>query len=313
MSIDGNDGDYSITPDEAFALLGDETRVGILQALWDRFESGTGGNSVPYSTLFDQAAIDDSGNFSYHLEKLIGPFVRKNDDGYELKQTGINIIREVVAGTVIEDPSINYSEVDFDCPICGAPVEVVYDDEVMAAVCTDCDGILRWNETPGILFLGLVPPACIEDRPANSALRAAATYTFYEIASLGDNVCPHCSRRVETAINVCSNHDPGTTTLCPHCGRRHMAEVRIDCSTCKRNVFPPLATIALTHPAVSSFYYDHGIDYRFASWETVLRRTEVGEELLSEQPLRLRLSIPAADDTLQLTLDEEIRVLEITS
>lgn len=75
-----NGGD-AVSPDEAFAPLGNDTRVGILQALWDVFESGKGDNAIPYSELFDQVDIRDSGNFSYHLEKLTGPFVRQTRVG----------------------------------------------------------------------------------------------------------------------------------------------------------------------------------------------------------------------------------------
>lgn len=80
----------------------------------------------------------------------------------------------MVVGTVLGDPGIDPRQVDTDCPICGAPVEVAYDDEVMAASCADCEGISRWNETPGILYVGLVPPACIEERPVETAYGRAS-------------------------------------------------------------------------------------------------------------------------------------------
>lgn len=306
-------GPARLSPDEAFGLLSDGTRVDILLALWDTFESGRGGNDVPYAELMDRVGMRDSGNFSYHLQKLIGPFVRKTEHGYELKQTGINVVRGVVAGTVIGDPEINPTAVDIACPICGAPVEVAYADELMAASCTACEGILRWNEVPGILFLGLVPPACVEGRSAEGALRAAVTCTFYEMAALLDNVCPHCSRPIETTVNVCPAHNPESETLCSNCHRRHLAEAWIVCSTCKRSVFPPVATAVLAQPTVIAFYCDHGINHRFASWETVARRTEVNEELLSEDPLRVRVTIPAGDDEHRVTLDEELCVLDVST
>lgn len=48
-------------------------RVSILQTLWDAFESGRGGDDLSYSELFEAVDYDDSGNFSYHLQKLTGP------------------------------------------------------------------------------------------------------------------------------------------------------------------------------------------------------------------------------------------------
>ena len=220
-----HDGGDTVSPEEAFALLGNDTRVGILQALWDAFESGKGNNALSYSQLFEQVDIRDSGNFSYHLEKLTGPFVRSTDEGYELKQTGINVVRAVVAGTVVDDPEFGPVRIDTACPICKAPVEIAYADELMTAACTACEGALRWNGESGFLFLGLVPPAGIEQREVEEAFQATVVHTFREIAALADDVCPHCANSVEMTVDVCSDHAPGSGTLCTTCDRAHMAEV----------------------------------------------------------------------------------------
>lgn len=306
------DGSEPPSPDEAFALLGNETRVAILRALWDAFESGTSDNDVPYSRLFEQAPIDDSGNFSYHLEKLIGPFIRQTDEGYELKQTGINVVRAVIAGTVIDNPAFGPTRIDVACPLCDAPVEVAYEDELLAASCTACEGTMRWNEDSGFLSLGLIPPAGIDQRPVEEAFRAAITYTFHEFAAFRDGVCPHCASPVEKSVDVCTNHAPGAGTWCPTCDRANMADVWMVCSTCKRSVFPAVRRVVLTHPTVTAFYHEHGIDHRFASWETVVRSAGIEEELVSEDPLRMRFTVSAGDDDLRLTLDDELNVLDVT-
>jgi hypothetical protein len=311
-SSTGEDDGTPVSPDEAFALLGNDTRVGILQALWDAFESGTSDNALPYSQLFEEVDIGDSGNFSYHLERLTGPFVRRSADGYELKQTGINVVRAVVAGTVTDDPEFGPVRVDTDCPICAAPIEITYADELVTAVCTACEGALRWKGESGFLFLGLVPPAGVEQRPVERAFRATVTHTFREIAALADDVCPHCASTVETTLDVCPDHDPGAKTLCPTCDRRYVTSAWMVCTTCKRSAFPPARAVVLDHPAVSTFYYEHGIEYRFASWETVVRSVDVSEEILTEDPLEMRVRIPAGDDELRLTTDGELNVLEVT-
>lgn len=302
----------TLSPDEAFVLLGNDTRVAILQALWDAFESGTGDNAVPFSALFDRIDIVDSGNFSYHLEKLTGPFVRGTDEGYELKQTGINILRAVVAGTVIGDPEFGPTKVDIACPICDAPLEVAYADELMSAFCTACEGSRRWNDEPGFVIGGLVPPSGIEQRPSEEAFRAAVTYMLHQAAALHDGVCPHCSGSVETTVNVCADHDTGEDTLCQNCDRAPMAEVWLVCSTCKRSMFPSVRGVVLNDPDVTAFYHEHGIRHRFATWEAIVRSFDVDEELLSEAPLRMRFTIPAGDDMLRLTVDEELNVLDVT-
>jgi len=181
----------------------------------------------------------------------------------------------------------------------------------VTATCTACDGTLCWNGESGILFLGLVPPAVIEGRSIDAAFRAMFTYTFHDIAALHDGVCPHCASTVETTVDFCPDHDPADA-LCPNCDRAHMAEVWMVCSTCKRSSFPPARALVLDHPAVTAFYREHGIDHRFATWETVVRSTEVREELLSVDPLEMRFRIPAEGDELQLTIDGDLNVLDAT-
>ena len=56
----------TLSPDEAFAVLGDETRLQILQTL------GEADEPLAFSALFDRIEYDDSSNFGYHLDKLVG-------------------------------------------------------------------------------------------------------------------------------------------------------------------------------------------------------------------------------------------------
>lgn len=302
----------SLSPEEAFALLGNDTRIDILLALWDTFESGRYDNAVSYTDLFDRVDIRDSGNFSYHLEKLTGPFVRRTDDGYELKQTGINIVRAVIAGTVTDDPSIGPTPVDTGCPRCGAPVEIRYGDEFMAVRCPSCDGARRWNGEPGILFGALVPPAGIVGRPAEDAFQAAVAYSLNQVAAFNDGVCPHCASPPVSTLEVCTEHVASEDSLCPNCDRLNMAVVWMVCSTCKRSVPPPVRLVVLADPTVAGFYHERGISHRFATWETVTRCFAVEEDLLSEEPLRMRYTVPAGDESLRLTLDGALNVLDMS-
>lgn len=298
------------SPVETFALLGNETRVGILQALWERFESGLGDNALSYSALFDRVDIDDSGNFSYHLEKLTGPFVRRTDDGYALKQTGINVVRAVVSGTVTQDPAIEPTPVDVDCPMCGAPVEIAYADELLLALCSSCEGLRRWADRPGFLFGGIVPPVLLDQRPVEEAFRAAVTYVMHQIAALHAGVCPHCSGEPDRRLEVCREHDVGPGECCSRCGRHHQAEARMVCQTCKWRVFPPATIAVIGDPRVVAFYHDHGIRHRFATWPALVRSFEIEESLAAEDPLRMTFTVPAEGDRLELVVDEHLDVVE---
>ena len=301
----------ALSADEAFALLGNETRVDILRALWDAFESGRGGNAVPFSDLFERVDMGDSGNFSYHLEKLTGPFVRRTASGYELKQTGINVVRAVVVGAVIEDPAFGPTTVDETCPRCEAPVEIVYADEFMDMRCTGCDGRSRWGGEAGHLFGALVPPLGVEQHTAGAAFRAAVAYSLHEMSLMCGGNCPHCLGPVRTTIDACADHDPGSG-LCPNCDRFNAADAWIVCTTCKRSVPPPVTLVALSQPSVTAFYQDRGIDHRFDDWETVARSFRVEEEVVSTDPLRMRLTVPADDAELTLEVDGDLDVASPT-
>jgi len=92
-----------IPPERAFGLLADKTRLAILRALWAATDLGADGavrqeaSAVRFSELFAAVAIDDTGNFNYHLEKLRGHFVAATDSGYVLTEEGVGIARHALA------------------------------------------------------------------------------------------------------------------------------------------------------------------------------------------------------------------------
>ena len=303
-------GSAAHSPVETFALLGNETRVDILQALWERFESGGGDNALPYSTLFDSVDISDSGNFSYHLEKLTGPFVRQTEDGYELKQTGINVVRAVVSGTVTQDPEFGPTGIDVDCPLCRAQMQIKYEDELLLATCSSCDGLRTWGDTEGMVFLGLVPPVLMAERSVEEGFQAGVTFIMHQLAALHAGVCPHCSGIPDRKLEVCDDHQRGPDNHCPNCNRYHLSEGWMLCKTCKWRVFPPASLAVLTDPAVTAFYHDHGIDHRFDTWEGLERSFDIKEEIVSRDPLRVGFTLPAGDDELRLVVDEHLDLVD---
>jgi hypothetical protein len=61
----------------------DETRLGILEALWEVAD-----RPVRFSELFTDTELDDSAQFNYHLQQLTDKFVVKTEAGYDLSHTG---------------------------------------------------------------------------------------------------------------------------------------------------------------------------------------------------------------------------------
>ncbi|MFB6177548.1 MAG: ArsR family transcriptional regulator, partial [Halobaculum sp.] len=71
----------------------------------------------------DRVDYDNRGNFSYHLEKLEGQFVTQHAErgGYELRTAGLNFVRSIIAGTGIDDVSVEDAELEESCPVCDVP------------------------------------------------------------------------------------------------------------------------------------------------------------------------------------------------
>jgi DNA-binding transcriptional ArsR family regulator len=99
-------------PVEAFDALADETRLAILRALADHQRERPDDPALSFTELRKRAGVEDSGLFNYHLEKLLGRFVRDTGAGYELGYRGERVLR---SPTVEEDATGS----DAGCPVCG--------------------------------------------------------------------------------------------------------------------------------------------------------------------------------------------------
>ncbi|MCU4744334.1 DUF7351 domain-containing protein [Natronoglomus mannanivorans] len=324
MAAETDENSSTLSPEAAFAVLGNETRFTILQTLWELYEPDDPANvvkfsdlydsedTVTFSDLYDRVGYGDSGNFNYHLEKLVGHFVRRTEDGYELTQAGLEIAQAVIAGTVRECPSIDTATIDEGCPRCGAPIVSDYENHHLAVSCSRCSGI--WQDSTGehgVLFTLPFPPTGLSGRTAEEAFHATLAYNLNRIRSFIDGVCPNCSSAVEESLDVCTTHEPGDEGGCPRCNRQHAIEVSEICRQCKTVARGPLTIAILAAPVVTAFYYDHGVEHRFASWETFRRAQTVDEEILETDPLRVRLTVTVEGDTLRLTLDETLNVVDI--
>lgn len=324
MSLEDGDDSSRLSPEDAFAVLGNETRFEIVRTLWDLYEPEDpanvvkfadlydGDTAVSFSDLYEAVGYGDSGNFNYHLEKLTDHFVRRTDAGYELTEAGFEIARAVVAGTVGEQLQLSGVEVDEPCPRCEAPVVVDYDNHHLTAACSQCPGI--WQDATGddgVLFTLAVPPSGLTDRTPAEAFHAALRYNLNRIRSFIGGICPDCSSAVEQSLDVCDDHEPGEEGGCPHCHRQHAIEVAELCHQCKSVARGPLTVAILAHPSVTAFYHDRGIVHDFASWETFRRGQTLETELLETDPYRIRVTIPCDGDRLRLTLDETLAVVDV--
>jgi len=305
------------SPDEAFALVADETRLEILRTLSETDEP------LAFSALFESNECDVSSNFSYHLDKLDGHFISQNEKGYVLRQAGRRIVEAVIAGTVTDDPVVERAPTDTPCPFCSAPIEVNYEQERVEMYCSECSGALRQEDpreqlatdadTFGHLGNMSLPPAGVHGRMPTEMLQAAQAWTHLDVMADSAGFCSRCSGIIEHSVIVCEDHD-GTEGICEQCDRRYAVLFEVECTTCHYNKRGIAPTCLLAKTELLSFLTDHGgnplIPDTFDVEPGAVANYE--ENVLSVDPFKAEFTFTIDDDALTLTIDEDVSIVDVT-
>jgi ribosomal protein L37AE/L43A len=302
---------------DAFKRVGDETRLAILLALWEAYEPFADDNALSFSELLDRVDYDTSGNFSYHLQKLEGHFVESTSDGYRLKQAGHRLVRVVVAGSGLTDGRLSPTEIDFHCQVCGEPLAITYENEQLYTVCTECEGRFAsgHEKPPGAIMGFAFDPAGLSRSSPEEIFAASVVRAMGKFIMQMGGLCPDCSGSVGSSINICEDHE--SEGICPNCGRRDEIQARWVCTTCKNAGHgPPGPNLAL-HPRVVAFYAERGLNigYDTNDFRNIVRMLEAmsehEQEVISTDPIRVRVTIRYEGDRLRVIIDESMSIVEI--
>ncbi|MFB6121220.1 MAG: hypothetical protein ABEJ68_08915 [Halobacteriaceae archaeon] len=305
----GDEAPGGLSPDEAFALLGSEPRIEILQAL------GTADGSLTFSALFDRVDYETTANFSYHLDRLDGQFLRSMDDGYALTQAGQRVVEAVLSGAVTQSPVVERTPVSVPCSCCGGALELSYRNERVGLYCPHCGGT-RGEESDttrpeaGDDVLGTVslPPAGVRDRTPEELLGAAEIWTVTEAHAIARGVCPRCSAAVTRSVRVCEDHDGGTGR-CDRCDQQFGVTMQTACTNCVFEEEAIFTKHLLADPDLMAFMLDHGVD------PIAPEGFHVGaleEMILSADPFEAAFSFRADSEVLTLTVGEDLSVTDVT-
>ncbi|WP_336338432.1 DUF7351 domain-containing protein [Haloarcula brevis] len=277
-----------MVPAEAFALLGSDTRIEILQAMLDANADAT---PVGFTDLFERVDIADTANFNYHLQKLTGHFIRQTEDGYEFRHPGRKVVSSIFAGTLTDHAQLGFFPVAGSCHTCGGDLHGWYVDEVLSIACVDCTTVLvRYP----------FPPGGIDERTPEELLQAFHHYVRHHYCMAADGVCPECTGPVETepAYEPTDGGDFDVTVehTCQRCGYELQSSVGVN---------------LLDNAEVLLFHSERGIDLSTEPfWHFEWCVSDAHTEVLDEDPLRLRIDIPCAGDELHVVLDETLSVIE---
>lgn len=276
-------------PESVFSSLADKKRVAILRALWQADDE------LSFSELHDAVDIADSGQFNYHLDKLVGQFVQKSEAGYSLTEPGNQINGAIDGGSYTADGSMAPIQLEPACPTCGGQRTLEYEADRVRVECDSCDAIARFG----------VPPAAFADREREEIPAVASRYLRAELSRLENGFCPYCDGPVERHVGPPEPDEPleGVDDCFP--------VIRYECQQCGAEPTSGLTIGLFSHPEVVAFYHDHGVDIRERSvWEFPVFGSDA-ERIDSEDPFRASAIFSADGDELTITVDEQFEVVDI--
>lgn len=315
MATDGSAGDQMmLSPNDAFSVLGDETRMQIVQTL------GETNGSVPFTELRDQVGLRQGSQFNYHLDKLVGHFVVKSDDGYDLTKRGRRVVEAVLSGALTENPELEPTVLDQACYHCGAAVEVGYLQERVGLYCTECDG--NYGDTAnrddivddtesGLLGYLRLPPAGVHDRTAEEVLAAAFTWGDLQFMARGSGICPRCSASLEESVEVCTAHD-ASDGVCAACSNRYAVQHHAQCTNCIYETEGLFMLSLLANTELLSFLTSRGLNPVSATAELDVYAVtgDYEEEVISPDPFEARFTFSTNGESITLIVDDDMNVVD---
>ena len=283
----------ALDPEDAFAILADETRIDILRALWE-----ADGHEATFSELREAVGVRDSGQFNYHLGKLTDRFVGKTAEGYELRTAGQEVVGSLLSGSYTMTAELEPIDLDDPCPVCDGPMTFDYEHERVVVECGEC---FYASQFP-------VPPGAFAGYDVERFPDVTERYVRTFIAQVTNGFCPSCTGPVEPeliALEDLSGWD-GPTEFA------RVASVTYDCDRCGSSSQLDLKTALLNDPVVVSFHHDHGVDVRDVS---ILRRRETANDLqsrlLESDPPRATVTYTIDDASLTLTVGNALEVVDV--
>lgn len=291
-------GPREVAPDAAFKILGNETRLTILDTLWGPSDSGAMG----FAELRKAVGMRDGSQFNYHLQRLVeGGFVDRTDDRYSIRQAGARVVSTVRTGYLTDHPEIAPFEVGGRCHACDGSLTARYTNEMFFIECAACE---RRH------VFGWFPPNGLVGRTREAALLAFDRTKRAEKNLAAAGICPICNGQNERTVSRTRAEAPvDSPVLAAHHGTLWMWHV---CPFCRAFVYVTPGEAVLDHPAVVGLYRDHGLDIReFRRWELPWTVDESRWELHATDPFRVAVTVDCEGDEQVLTLDEAFDIVDV--
>jgi hypothetical protein len=275
------------TPADAFGALANEHRVAIVQAFAEADEGAR--PTLSFSEIYEAIELSSTSQLSYHLDHLIGSFLRSTEGGYELTATGENVLQAIEAGAYTDEPQFEPITLSGECPACHeTELRGAYSDGLLAVTCTACGAnVVRYD----------LPPSAVVGRDERDVLESCDLRVRHEYAVAVAGTCPDCGGGCDVFVEQDDTYEePREYAIadCGHCGNR---------------VFAPLAAVVLWHPAVISLYWDAGVDATaipFWQLQSVIAAWDV--DVQSREPFAATVTVRGAEASLTVAVDDDLDV-----
>ncbi|MFB6192137.1 MAG: hypothetical protein ABEI11_02315 [Haloarculaceae archaeon] len=226
----------NIEPHEAFALLSDPNRFDIIATLAEASRE-----ALPFNDLYERSTFEDSGQFNYHLDRLVGPFVRETDEGYGLRHAARLAYRLAVSGLLSDRGEAEITTLGTTCVRCETgELAAVYEGDRFWVRCRDCGR--RATVAP-------FPPRALANHDPDRAPAAFDRYTLGSVVRASENVCPWCASRLSASLEPADDGWPAVDWV-----------IRRGCDHCQGWIHTRVHDLVRLHPAVIAFYHDRGVD-----------------------------------------------------
>ncbi|MFC7057364.1 winged helix-turn-helix domain-containing protein [Halovenus salina] len=271
----------------ALSAIADQSRLSILQALWE-----LDGATASFSEIRAATGIDDSGKFNYHLDKLKPEFVRKEDDGYRLTSAGRRVIGAAVSGQyTANDISVDSVE-QGTCPDCGATLETTYEAGTVTVACLGCGDAL----TKGMN----APPVLASNAEHKHLPQLFSRLVLTKLQQMARGFCPLCGGHTERSL-LRDIEKPGDFTA-------PLPWLQLICQACDYHTSQPVGALVLDHPAVIGFLFENGLDIRTTPLWEFEWLTEDHATVTNEEPLRVEITVDLGNARMDVALDEQLTV-----
>lgn len=279
---------------EAFAVLGNETRLAALWAIWDADEE-----TVAFSDLQDAVGVADSGNLAYHLDRLTGRFVAQREDGYALLPAGFYVVHIVTTGYLASATDVEATGIGDACPACGSELAFSYLDTYASVSCPACSRVFTTRP---------LPPMAVASRDVAGAAAALNAELRSDYRRYLADVCSFCQAPVERSMVPADGM--AELELLAGFDESDGPVLCFECEHCEAAGEVPAGVLLFWVPEAAAFLETHGVDVANATiWEAAAWSRDGGAWVDDDG---LHVAVERGRECLHATFDEDLAPASVT-